>query len=101
MFRMCAVGQGHQQGGQLGKFALGPTLLGAPGAWGPCCIIKKRSKYSNRTVTLMQQSARYSVDNYSGKIFLTFNLRGSIPQKFPAIKKFLHIIIIKTACDYC
>ena len=44
----------------------------------------------------MQQSARYSVDNYSGKNFLTFNLRGSIPQKFPAIRKFLHIIIIKT-----
>ena len=31
----------------------------------PCYIIT-RSKYSNRTVTLIQQSGRYSVDNHSG-----------------------------------
>ena len=43
-------------GGQLGQFALGPR--------GPCYIIK-RSKYSNKTVTLIQHLGRYSVDNYT------------------------------------
>ena len=46
---------------KLGHFTLGPKLLGAAGC--PNYIIK-RSKCSNRTVTLTQQSVRYSVENY-------------------------------------
>ena len=50
--------------GATGAICSGPYL--ARGVrWGPCYIVK-RSKYSNRTVTLMQQSGRYSVDNYTG-----------------------------------
>ena len=33
---------------------------------GPLTEIIKRSKYSNRTVTLIQQSGRCSIDNYTG-----------------------------------
>ena len=45
-------------------------------------IINKISKYSNRTVTLIQQSGRYSVDKYTTEIVLTFSLRESNSQNF-------------------
>ena len=57
---LCILGAADG-GGELGQFALGPTLLGAPGG-APRYIIKS----SNRTVTLILQSGRYSVDNYTG-----------------------------------
>ena len=44
----------------------------------------------------MQQSKRYSVDNYATEITLTFNVRGSNSQKFPAIREFLN----NKYCDY-
>ena len=43
---------------------------------------QKRLKYCNRTVTLIQQSGRYLVDNYTAEIVLTFNLRGLILKNF-------------------
>jgi len=48
------VGRAANRGEQLGKFTLACK--------GPCYIIK-RSRYFNRTVTLIQQSGRNSVDN--------------------------------------
>ena len=47
-------------GGKIGAFCSGPHL-----AWDPNYIIKKRSKCSNRTATLIKQLGRYSVDNYA------------------------------------
>jgi len=61
----------------MGKGGGGGQLPGAicpePPHGSPSYIIKG-SKYSNRTVTLIQQSGRYSVDNYTAEIVLTFNL---------------------------
>ena len=50
--------QGRQQGRATGAFCPGPHLVGAPQARAPTAqllaILYKRSKYSNRTVTLIQ-----------------------------------------------
>ena len=63
-------------GGVGGNWDNLPHLVKDP-RWGPGYIIK-RSKYFNRTVTLIQQSGRYLVDIYTADIVLTFNLRGLI-----------------------
>ena len=77
--------------GQLGQF-------GAPDR-GICHIIK-RFKYSNRTVTLIQQSGRYSVDNYTGINCLNcsqIQFQRYNSQKFPAIREFLYVITAEMA----
>ena len=69
-------------GGATGAFALGPR-------WGPPLVLHyQKIDRNSRTVTLVQQSGRYSVNNYSGINcwnVLTFNLRGPI-----FLKSFLH-----------
>ena len=50
--------QGHRQVGGEGNLPWAPP--------GPLLHHQKRSKYSNRTVTLIRQSSRYSVDDYTG-----------------------------------
>ena len=57
-----AADRNGKEGGQgkLGHFTLGLNLLGAPGGG----YTVKRDQ-NNRTVTLIQQSGRYSLDNFT------------------------------------
>ena len=48
-------------GGNWGNLHWAPTLLGAQPQ-----LHYQEIKYSNRTVILIQQSGKYSVDNYAG-----------------------------------
>ena len=86
-FIICACYLGRQEGA---FFSLGPILQEAPkeGKKG-ATTISKRSKHSNSTVMLIQQSERYSVGN---KIVLTFNLRHFFQKRYCII---IIMIILK------
>jgi len=81
---------GPPTGGETGAICPGPHLARGP-RWEASATLSKRSKCSNRTVTPMQQSGRYSMiiiaTGINIEIALTFNFRGSNSQNFPVIRK--------------
>ena len=76
---MLYSGRGRQQGAgkTTGEFCPGPHLA----KWRPQIHYQKRSKYSNRTVNLMQQSVRYlywlKLFSHSGSNSQNFQLSHS------------------------
>ena len=90
------------RGEATGAICPGPSHLAAVGVY----YIFTRSKYSNRTVILIQHLKRYSVDNYTGINCRNCSHIQSQRSSYSIIlKNFLRqserVPVYNKYCDYC